>query len=70
MTADDEDLLRDEVNTPAPMIAERLHRLGVEQVVVKLGSKGAMWSQAGQQGFIDGNKIKHVVDTTAAGGFF
>jgi 2-dehydro-3-deoxygluconokinase len=70
VTADDEDLLRGEVNTSAEVIAERLHRLGVSQVVVKLGSKGAMWSQAGQQGFVDGNQIEHVIDTTAAGDSF
>lgn len=70
VTADDEDLLHGDVNTPATVIADRLHRLGVDQVVVKLGSKGAMWSCAGQHGFVDGNKIDDVVDTTAAGDSF
>lgn len=70
VTADDEDLLRGEVNTPASVIAERLHRLGVDLVVVKLGSKGAMWSEGGLQGVVNGNKIDHVVDTTAAGDSF
>ena len=70
VTADDEDLLRGEVDTPADIIADRLHRLGVSQVVVKLGSKGAMWSQAGQKGLVDGNKIDAVIDTTAAGDSF
>lgn len=70
VTGDDEDLLFGIQNTDATVIAKRLHDFGIEQVVVKLGSEGAMWSQAGKQGTVTTNKIEHVVDTTAAGDSF
>ncbi|MDX2321977.1 MAG: sugar kinase [Moritella sp.] len=70
VTGDDEDLLLGTQNTEATVIAKRLHNFGIEQVVVKLGSAGAMWSHAGQQGTVTTNKIELVVDTTAAGDSF
>lgn len=70
VTGDDEDLLLGTEDTDPTIIAQRLHDLGINQVVVKLGSEGAMWSQAGQQGTVTGNKVDQVVDTTAAGDSF
>lgn len=70
VTGDDEDLLLGNTDTAPSIVAARLHALGVEQVVVKLGSAGAMWSHAGKQGIVSGNKISQVVDTTAAGDSF
>ncbi len=70
VTADDEDLLLGKNNTEAVDIAKRLHNLGIKQVVVKLGSDGAMWSQNKQCGFVQGNRVENVVDTTAAGDSF
>ncbi|WP_064609458.1 sugar kinase [Photobacterium sp. J15] len=70
VTADDEDLLLGTMNSSPEVIARRLHSLGIRQVVVKLGSKGAMWSQYGHQGFVSGNRVETVVDTTAAGDSF
>ncbi|EGQ8175655.1 TPA: sugar kinase [Vibrio vulnificus] len=70
VTGEDEELLLGLEDTPAELIAERLHLLGVEQVVVKLGAKGAMWSHAGQRGYVVGNRVSQVVDTTAAGDSF
>lgn len=70
VTGDDEDLLLGNTDTEPAVVAARLHALGVEQVVVKLGSAGAMWSHAGEQGIVAGNKIDRVVDTTAAGDSF
>jgi len=70
VTGDDEDLLLGTQDTEATVIAKRLHDFGIEQVVVKLGSEGAMWSHAGQQGTVKTNKVEQVVDTTAAGDSF
>lgn len=70
VTADDEDLLLGRVHSEPQEIARRLHSLGIKQVVIKLGSDGAMWSQAGQQGVVSGNKVAQVIDTTAAGDSF
>jgi len=70
VTGDDEDLLLGTQTTEPSVIAKRLHDLGINQVVVKLGSDGAMWSHAGAQGVVTGNKVEQVVDTTAAGDSF
>ncbi|MGF1726819.1 sugar kinase [Photobacterium nomapromontoriensis] len=70
VTAEDEDLLLGMKDSPASIIAKRLHSMGVMQVVVKLGSDGAMWSDYGQNGIARGNKVDNVVDTTAAGDAF
>ncbi|MGF1715498.1 sugar kinase [Photobacterium chitinilyticum] len=70
VTAEDEDLLLGMKNSPAGIIAKRLHSMGVKQVVVKLGSEGAMWSLYGLNGIAAGNKVDNVVDTTAAGDSF
>lgn len=70
VTGDDEDLLLGSEDTAPTIIAKRLHDLGIKQVVVKRGSEGAMWSHAGSQGVVTGNKVDQVVDTTAAGDSF
>lgn len=70
VTGDDEDLLLGRTHSDPMEIASRLHSLGIGQVVVKLGSKGAMWSQLGRQGAVGGNPVETVVDTTAAGDSF
>jgi 2-dehydro-3-deoxygluconokinase len=70
VTADDEELLLGRKLSEPQVIARRLHSLGIKQVVVKLGSDGAMWSQAGNQGVVSGNKVTQVIDTTAAGDSF
>ncbi|KLU99589.1 ketodeoxygluconokinase [Photobacterium aphoticum] len=70
VTAEDEDAMLGMQDSPASIIATRLHSMGVKQVVVKLGSEGAMWSEKGQSGQARTNKVDHVVDTTAAGDSF
>ncbi|WP_372019645.1 sugar kinase [Photobacterium swingsii] len=70
VTADDEDLLLDQDNAPPEQIADRLHHLGIDQVVVKLGADGAMWSCHQERGVVAGQKVDQVVDTTAAGDSF
>ena len=70
VTADDEDALLGMQGSPASIIAKRLHAMGVTQVVVKLGSEGAMWSEKGDSGMARTNKVESVVDTTAAGDSF
>ncbi|OAN13220.1 ketodeoxygluconokinase [Photobacterium jeanii] len=70
VTGDDEDLLLGQSNTPSVQIAERLHKLGIAQVVVKLGADGAMWSTHTGHGVVAGNGVEQVVDTTAAGDSF
>lgn len=70
VTGEDEDLLLGLTSTKAEATADRLHKIGVRQVVVKLGAEGAMWSQNDTRGFVAGNKVEKVVDTTAAGDAF
>ncbi|MGF1907699.1 sugar kinase [Aliivibrio salmonicida] len=71
VTGDDEELLLGTAGTPACEIANRLHYMGVAEVVVKLGSKGAMWSiSTGDFGHIDAEPVKTLIDTTAAGDSF
>ena len=71
VTGDDEELLLDIENTQSQKIADRLHELGVGQVVVKLGEEGAMWSiKNGDAGYVNGESVEKVVDTTAAGDSF
>ena len=71
VTGDDEELLLGIENTPPQNIADRLHALGVWNVVVKLGAKGAMWSsQHGETGYVDAEPVDQLVDTTAAGDSF
>lgn len=49
--------------------AKKLQALGVETVVITLGSKGAFYQDKDQQGLIPAFKVK-AVDTTAAGDVF
>lgn len=71
VTGDDEELLLGTEHTPAQEIVDRLHTLGVEQVVVKLGAEGAMWSiNTGDTGSMNAERIDKLVDTTAAGDSF
>ncbi|WP_460373535.1 sugar kinase [Vibrio campbellii] len=70
VTGDDEDLLLAQKNTPPEQIAERLHKLGIPQVVVKLGADGALWSNYDEHGVVAGGCVEEVVDTTAAGDSF
>ncbi|AAW88058.1 sugar kinase [Aliivibrio fischeri] len=71
VTGDDEELLLDKPNMPEKEVADRLHALGVGHVVVKLGAKGAMWSTLeGKSGYVDGESVDKLVDTTAAGDSF
>lgn len=49
--------------------AEKLHDLGVELVIITLGSRGAYYNFGDQSGFVSAYKVK-AVDTTAAGDTF
>jgi 2-dehydro-3-deoxygluconokinase len=50
--------------------AERLHRLGVAEVAIKLGEKGCFLSSAQLTGEIPAEPVDAVVDSTAAGDSF
>ena len=54
----------------APALAERLHRLGVAEVAVKLGAAGCYLSSAAFAGPLPPAPISKVVDSTAAGDSF
>lgn len=70
VTADDESLLLDEPQS-SEMIIERLHHLGVSQVIIKLGKEGSMWSLLNVGcGLSRGEQVQNVIDTTAAGDSF
>jgi ribokinase len=49
--------------------AEYLHGLGIEAVIITIGSKGAFYDVNGKSGIIPAFKVK-AVDTTAAGDTF
>jgi 2-dehydro-3-deoxygluconokinase len=51
-------------------IAEHLHQLGVETVVIKLGEKGAYLSSGAEKKEIEGFKVNKVVDPVGAGDGF
>ena len=48
---------------------DKLHQLGVEAIIITLGSKGAYYDVLGQSGLVDAFKVK-AVDTTGAGDTF
>lgn len=56
-------------NTPEK-IAEHFLQNGAKAVVVKLGEQGAYYQSGNQQGYVDGFKIDHIVDTVGAGDGF
>lgn len=49
--------------------ADQLHQLGIEAVIITIGSKGSFYDVAGHSGIIPAFKV-HAVDTTAAGDTF
>ncbi|MGG5318364.1 ribokinase [Enterococcus sp. AZ072] len=49
--------------------AEHLHQLGIEAVIITIGSKGAFYDVDGRSGIVPAFKVK-AVDTTAAGDTF
>jgi 2-dehydro-3-deoxygluconokinase len=54
----------------APALADRLHRLGVAEVAIKLGPEGCFLSSAAFTGKVPAEKVGEVVDSTAAGDSF
>lgn len=53
----------------APEVAKKIHGLGVENVVITLGSKGSYVYGEGFDQFVEANKVE-AIDTTAAGDTF
>jgi 2-dehydro-3-deoxygluconokinase len=54
----------------APALADRLHRLGVAEVAIKLGAEGCFLSSAAVSGTVPAEPAPEVVDSTAAGDSF
>lgn len=50
--------------------AERLHRFGAKEVVVKCGAEPCIVSYSGERRWVPGQVVKKVVDTTSAGDAF
>lgn len=67
-TFDDEQALMGSAH--AKGVAERLHGLGVEQVVVKLGREGCLLSTADGARTVPTSPVDPVIDSTAAGDSF
>jgi 2-dehydro-3-deoxygluconokinase len=67
-TLDDEQALFDVPSAPA--CADRLHRLGVGEVAVKLGRAGCFLSSRAFTGEVAAAPVAEVVDSTAAGDSF
>ncbi|WP_368880112.1 sugar kinase [Proteus mirabilis] len=70
VTGDDEQALWQQPSLTEQKIVERLHQWGNNNVIVKLGAKGAFWSDGENTGYICPKPIQHVIDTTAAGDSF
>jgi 2-dehydro-3-deoxygluconokinase len=54
----------------APALADRLHRLGVAEIAIKLGPEGCFLSSAAFTGEVPAEPVSEVVDSTAAGDSF
>ncbi len=67
-THEDEVALFDDASPEAT--AERLHGLGVREVIVKCGGTPCLISLEGKQSRVAGETVAHPVDTTAAGDSF
>ncbi len=51
-------------------IAEFYHKIGVQTVIIKVGSKGAWIHTLEEEGLVPGYQVDHVVDTVGAGDGF
>jgi ribokinase len=61
----------EEMGTELGAITDHFHTMGVKSVVVTLGAKGAYYSEGQGRGkHVEADKVKKVVDTTAAGDTF
>ncbi|MQS75904.1 ribokinase [Companilactobacillus halodurans] len=49
--------------------ANKLHTMGINNVIITVGDRGSFYSQPGKNGFVDAYKV-NTVDTTAAGDTF
>lgn len=67
-TLDDEVTLFGDADERA--VADRLHRQGVREVVVKLGGQGCFLSEPGRASIVETDPIDPIVDSTAAGDSF
>ncbi len=65
--SDEQELFGDKTSEA---VAEHLHRLGVQEVVVKNGEKGCLVSNQLHQEQVPAQRAERVVDTTAAGDSF
>ncbi|WP_439234787.1 sugar kinase [Lonepinella koalarum] len=68
VTFDDEQLLWNDTDEQATIA--RLSQFGIDTIVVKQGSLGAVYCQNGTQTFVPTTKIDNVIDTTSAGDSF
>ena len=68
VTLSDEQLLFKDKNEE--ITAKRLHKLGVSEIVVKMGERGCFLSNTLGQQHLKAKKVKKIVDTTAAGDSF
>lgn len=59
-----------ENQTGLPQIAEYFHNLGVNNVVITLGEKGAYYSNESRAGYVEAEKNCTVLDTSGAGDTF
>ena len=67
-TLDDERALFGDVDQES--VAEKLHRLGADEVVVKMGKAGCFLSIDGHGTMIEACPVERVIDSTAAGDSF
>ncbi|MEQ4988155.1 sugar kinase [Proteus vulgaris] len=70
VTGDDEKMLWQQPILTEQSIAQRLHQWGNQNVIVKLGTHGAFWSDGNNTGYVSPKPIDSVIDTTAAGDSF
>ncbi len=68
LTFDDEQLLHDDIDETDAIA--RTQQYGVNEIVIKRGADACFVIIDNERIEVPANKINHVVDTTAAGGFF
>jgi 2-dehydro-3-deoxygluconokinase len=54
----------------ADSVVDRWHGLGAQEVVVKLGASGCVWSDGSRREPVPASPVTQVIDTTGAGDAF
>ncbi len=67
MHLNDDEILEYTQETDVTEAAKKMNALTDNTVIVTLGNKGAMWYSRDESGWVEAEKVDHVVDTIGAG---